>query len=262
MLINQLSCVVSMVVAYILSYNRINKRRIIILAAVAVVNMIANAFFYGDINLTTRTIDWIKILISLGITIAGIISIVITNLVFKSFGRKKLNKKIIAFTKKANPNLDLKMMTGDLTFFGEFDNMENNPQLMQLIKLNFKNIKIITKSPVNNKEKIKIGKLFHLLNESSLEIKFYDPDSYPDLRLRFRYISLGNGSTAILNVFKFVAEKEYSIEELGFSSDSVQKKRHETFEKLWNMYWNALIINEKIINECKAKYNEFITVRN
>lgn len=251
MIINQLSCIVSMIVAYILSYNKINRKRIFILAVVAIANMLINIFFINEDN------DWTKIITCCGITAAGILFIAILNLAFKPFGRKKLDKKIDSFTQKANPNLDLRMMTGDLTFFGEINNMDKNPQVEQLKKLEFKKIKIIAKIPTNTQEKIRIGKLFHLLNQSLIEIKFYAPDSYPDLRLRFRCISLGDGSTAILNVFKFIAEKEYNVEELSFSSDPVQKKRCNTLENLWNMYWNALTFDEKMIKECKDEYKKY-----
>lgn len=44
MIINQLSCIVSMIVAYILSYNKINRKRIFILAVVAIANMLINIF--------------------------------------------------------------------------------------------------------------------------------------------------------------------------------------------------------------------------
>lgn len=250
MILNQLSCVVGIIVAYILSYNKINKRRIVILTAVAIVNMLINIFLEEEL-------DFAKTIICIAITVIGVICIIFFNLSIKPFGRKKLNKKIEIFTKRANANLDLKMMTGDLTFFGDISEMDNNFQVEQLRKLKFKKIKIIAKRPANNQEKIRIGKLFYLLSQSSIEIKFYVTDSYPDLRLRFRIISLGDGSTAILNIFKFKTEKEYRIEELGFSSDPVQKKRHNTLEKLWDMYWNSLAYDEEIIKECKGQYNSY-----
>ncbi len=251
MIFNQLSCVISIIVAFILSYNKINKRRIVILTAVVVANMLINIFLENDFNL-------IQTIIILTITAVGVICIIILNSIFTPIGRKKLNKKINAFTLNANTNLDLKMMTGDLSFLGEIDQMDNNSQIEQLRKLKFRKIKIITKIPEKNQGKIRIGKLFHILSQSSIEIKFYDPDRYPDLRLRFRSISLGDGSKAILNVYKFETNKEYSIEELySFSSDPVQKKRFNTLEELWNLYWNSIAVNEAIIKECKEKYSDY-----
>lgn len=44
MILSQLSCVVGIIVAYILSYNKVNKPRIIILTAVTILNMLINVF--------------------------------------------------------------------------------------------------------------------------------------------------------------------------------------------------------------------------
>ncbi len=257
MIINQLSCVVGIVVAYILSYNKMNRMRIIILFGVALANMIVSAIYYKELTWNDGIIiNWTSIIYSVIITAIAFGVVCALNIILaKPFGRGKLNDKIVKFTERANPNLDLNIMAGDLTFFGNINDMESNPQVRQLIDKRFKRVNIILKPPANNEEKIRIGKLIHLLNESSILMKFYDGNNFCDLRLRFRCISFGDGTTATINIYKFVAEKEYLTEELSsLSSNQEQRKRHQTFMNLWNIYWNALKTNQDMIQECVDAY--------
>lgn len=260
MVITQLSCVIGIVISYISSYNKLTIKRIIILFGVALANMVVSAIYYGDFIWDEEIhLNWSSIICSIIITfIAFVVVYIINNLLIKPFGRKKLNYKIVKFTEKANANLTLNIMAGDLTFFGKIDDMETNVQVRQLIEKKFRCINIIAKFPVNNEDKIRIGKLISLVSNSSIKIKFYDEKNFCDLRLRFRYISLGDGTTATINIYKFSAEKEYLTEELSsLSYKQEQRKRHQTFMDLWDIYWKALTIDEMSINECKEAYNYY-----
>jgi len=233
------------------------KKRGAVLLLVALGNLAVSAWACGDFDWNSKTVNWPPIGWSLLITALGFGIIFLFNRAQRPFARKKLNKNIIAFTQKANPNYDLKIMAGDLTFFGECKEMDSNLQLKQLRELKFKRIQIISQRPTTEPEKARVGKLMHVLHESKLDIKFYN-DSFPDLRLRFRCITLGEGSTATINIFKFTAEKEYITEKLYPSSSDRQKtKRNQTFLNLWEVYWNALQPDAKMLEECTEVYNRF-----
>lgn len=262
MITNHISCMVGVVATYILSYHKIDKTRAVILFLLSLVSILINALAYGYlvIEIPPTVTKWHEIVWSLVITGVGFLIIFLfSRFALKPFGRSKLNKKIVAFTKKANPNLDLEIMAGDLTFFGMIDSMESNSQVRQLIDNRFRKIKIIAKSPVSTEDKLRIGKLFHMLNGQSLQIKFFT-QNLCDLSLRFRNISSGDGSTATVNIFKLAAETAYFTEELSStSSDQKQRKRHETFKNLWNTYWNTLPLDQNKIQECIDTYNHFTT---
>lgn len=254
---------VGIVATYLLSYQKIDQTRAIILSLLSMISILINAIAYGDLIIgpPPTVANWSGICWSFGISLLAFFLIFLFNyFVLKPFGRAKLDKKILAFTQKANPNSVLKIMAGDLTFFGDIKTMESNPQVQQLMILKFKQIMIVAKSPNNEEEKIRIGKLIDLLKESAVQIKFYDQTVLRDLHLRFRCITLGNNTTAIMNIFKFSPGKEYTTEELYVSaSNQEQVKRHQTFEALWDVYWKALKTDAQKTQECMESYRRFFT---
>lgn len=258
MIINQLSCLVGIIGSYILSYNKMNKKRFFVLCAVAFVNMLLNAILLGDLTLDKSNglvINQFNMWVTFIITVIAFAVVFICNqTIEKPFGRKKLSSKIISFTNKANPNNDLNIMAGDLTFFGNYNDMDNNAQVRELISKKFRRINIICKLPQKRQDELRIGKLLHLLDGVQVCIKFYSED-LEDLGLRYRQITTGDSINSTINIYKFVAETDYLVEIIStISSDRIQRKRQKTFEKLWKNYWSNLEENQQIIRECKQTY--------
>ena len=249
MIINQLSCVISILVSYLLSNGKIDNKRRNILILLCILNIIVNLYFFFD-----EQNFIIDLIFTVLITIFAFVVIFIYDLT-RTIDRKRLNTKVNEFTRKANQNFELRMMAGDLTFLDDINNTADSEQRSQL--QGFRKIEIIAKRPQRNLEKVRIGKIIDE-NDGKIEIKFY-ASPLEDIGLRFRCIKLGNGTFSTLNIYKMSTNHKYILEELNSSlSDQQLVKRNEILIKLFNTYWENLAYDISLINECKNEYKHSI----
>jgi hypothetical protein len=207
--------------------------------------------------------------------------------------RKKIDKKIINFTKLADPKREIKLFGGDLDFLGDIEDntIFKNKQYQQLKNMDFRKIRILCFEPKNDKDKLRIGCLLDTFN-NNIQIKFFEdsncmnctdeiknknhcssldfkvndkntfhkrspysnhPCNNPDLLIRGRIIENGSGAEYISITITYESKRKYI-----FKMYSNQNKEFDLYFLLWNVWWEKCKEYSNIQVECKKKYKDWL----
>jgi len=180
--------------------------------------------------------------------ISSIFLIVITKklLVGKhQYKTSELDPVVNKFTRNADKR-NIKLLAGDLDFWGSSDQMDQNAQYVCLRQQKFKEIQILCIRPLTNSSKMIYGKILSDLPQAVM--RYYKP-SQADLNVRGRIKTLSN--VPRLLIYRKVADRLYEALELD-TADS--DGAHYTL--LWNLVWEiADKLTTEETNEYKQLYN-------
>ena len=165
------------------------------------------------------------------------------------YSTKELNPVVNKFSKNADKD-NIKLLAGDLNFFGESEKQINNhPQYKCLRDESFNRIQILCKSPNSNSDKVRYGKI--ITNFPAMEIRFYNPPA-ADLKVRGRIKTLNN-VTRLLIYNKVISER-YEALELDTAETEGARYSH-----LWDLIWQlAEVPTSGILDEYKNLYHSSI----
>jgi len=169
---------------------------------------------------------WVIVCIAI---ISSFFLIVITNklLVGKhQYKTSELDPVVNKFTRNADKR-NIKLLAGDLDFWGSSDQVDQNAQYVCLRQQKFKEIQILCIRPIANNSKMIYGKI--LSDFPQAVMRYYKP-SQADLNVRGRIKTLNN--VPRLLIYRKVADRLYEAVELD-TADS--DGAHYTL--LWNLVW-------------------------
>ncbi len=195
------------------------------------------------------SLNWFALVVVGIAVIGGVFLIVITKklLVGKhQYKSSELDPVVNKFTQNADKR-NIKLLAGDLDFWGAAQQMDQNAQYDCLRKGNFKEIQILCTRPVTNSNKMIYGKI--LSDFPHVKMRYYKPSPQADLNVRGRIKTLNN--VPRLLIYRKLADRLYEALELD-TADS--DGAHYTL--LWNLVWEiADAPTENEMNEYKQLYN-------
>ncbi len=207
--------------------------------------------------------------------------------------RKKIDKKIINFTKLADPKREIKLFGGDLDFLGNVEDgtILRNKQYLQLKDMDFRKIRILCFEPKTDNDKLRIGCLLKTFN-NNVQIKFFEdsnclncteeiknrnncsslgitqknkntfhkkspysnsPCNNPDLLIRGRIIENGNGAESISITITYESKKKYILKRYNNKD-----KECDLYFLLWSVWWEKCKGHSNIQTECRKKYEDWM----
>jgi hypothetical protein len=184
-----------------------------------------------------------------GIAIISSISLIVITkklLVGKHhYKTSELDPVVNKFTKNADKG-NIKLLAGDLDFWGSGQQMDQNSQYVCLRQEAFREIQILCIRPLTNNSKMIYGKI--LSDFPQAELRYYQPTK-ADLNVRGRIKTLGNVTRLL--IYRKVASRVYQAVELDTAdSDGAH------YSLLWNLIWEiAEELTPAEENEYKQLYN-------
>lgn len=143
----------------------------------------------------------------------------------------------------------LKMIAGDLNFFGDnLDEMNNNEQFKQLTKLGFNKVQILCKKPnLNSLQSIqRYGKV--LFDIENVELRFYT-DTVQDIKLRGRFAKY-SPSVDAMSIYERINATHYRVIESNINNYDCA-----LFIRIFKLTWaNAEIPSQNDINDWVNQY--------
>lgn len=156
---------------------------------------------------------------------------------------KNIAPKIIQFTEDAK-NDEICLLGGDLNFFGEFDNMDENKQYRQLKEKEFNRILILCQRPKSINVQKRYGKILKDFTDV-VEIRYYDNNAADKhIRGRIKW-KLGSHIQQAL-IYQRIDKNRYQVKREDITCDDANLGTPYIY--LWSFLWNnakQMLENEK-----------------
>jgi len=202
-----------------------------ILSVLGILVMVFSIAFYFLFKPT----KWFEIFQILMLFIAGLsafLIVIFSPTIRKYLSSKKINKIINKVTNTSDRN-NMKLLGGDLNFFGtEINQMESNSQYLCLKSKSFYKIHILCENPKMLETKIRYGKILSDFGET-VELKFYNPD-IADLRIRGRLFE----RTGVKKILMFT--KKTSSKYKLIATDTASENG-ALYNNIWDLIWSLAI---------------------
>ena len=199
--------------------------------------------FWKEYNMETHRF---ALYVLITATISSISLFIVTKFHLASkdiYKTSELDKIVNNFTSNADKK-NIKLLGGDLNFFGEHPaQIDQNDQYIDLKSHTFKKVSILCETPHNNTQKIRYGKILYELQGA--ELRFYNPDA-ADLRVRGRIIQV-TGVDKLLMYTKISSGIYRAIETDTANSNGA------LYNNIWELVWSLAHIptneqNQSYIN--------------